>query len=50
MLQAHAEKVLSGLSKIDPAYKLHAEVLQYAKENIERQARTKRAMDDDDDA
>jgi len=47
-LRTHAEQVLSGLSKLDPAYRLYADLLQYAKENIDRQARHKQAMDEED--
>lgn len=48
-IHAHAAKVLSGLSKMDPAYRLYSGLLQDTKENIERQARTKRAMEDEDE-
>lgn len=48
VLQAHAEKILSGLSKMDPTYRLYSGLLQHAKENIERQAHQKRAMDEGD--
>lgn len=48
VLQAHTEKILSGLSKMDPTYRLYAGLLQHAKENIERQAREKRAMEEED--
>lgn len=47
-LHAHAEKVLSGLSKMDPAHRLYSGLLQHAKENIERQAREKRAIEEED--
>ncbi|TBW10548.1 helix-turn-helix domain-containing protein [Azotobacter chroococcum] len=47
-LHAHAEKVLCGLSKMDPAHRLYSGLLQHAKENIERQAREKRAIEEED--
>jgi transcriptional regulator with XRE-family HTH domain len=47
-LRKHAESVLSGLSKMDPAYQLYSGLHQHASENIERQAREKRAMEDED--
>jgi transcriptional regulator with XRE-family HTH domain len=47
-LQVHAEKILSELSKMDPAHRLYSELLQHAKENIERQARQKQAMEEED--
>lgn len=49
VLQAHAEKILGGLSKMDPAYRLYSGLLQHAKENIERQACEKRAMELEDE-
>ena len=43
-MQAHAQKVLTGLSKLDPAYSLYFGLLRHAEENISRQAREKKAM------
>jgi transcriptional regulator with XRE-family HTH domain len=43
-LKAHSEEVLKGLSKLDPAYSLYFGLLRHASENIERQAREKKAM------
>nr|WP_315205630.1 helix-turn-helix domain-containing protein [uncultured Albidiferax sp.] len=43
-LQAHAQEVLTGLSKLDPAYSLYFGLLRHAEENISRQAREKKAM------
>ena len=43
-LKAHAEIVLKGLSKLDPAYGLYSSLLKHANESIEHQAREKRAM------
>ena len=43
-LKAHSEEVLKGLSKLDPTYSLYSGLLRHANENIERQAREKTAM------
>lgn len=48
VLQAHTEKVLSGLSKMDPTYRLYARLLRQTRERIERQAREKRTMEEED--
>jgi hypothetical protein len=47
-LRTHAEQVLSGLGKLDPAYRLYVDLLQHAKENIDRQTRRKQAMEEED--
>lgn len=38
-LKTHSEKVLKGLSKLDPTYPLYSGLLRYANENIDRHAR-----------
>ena len=43
-LQAHSEDVLKGLSKLDPTYALYSGLRRHANENIDRQAREKKAM------
>ena len=43
-LKAHSEEVLKGLSKLDPTYSLYSGLLRHANENIDRQAREKKAM------
>lgn len=43
-LKAHAEAVLKGLGKLDPAYGLYSSLLKHANDNIEHQAREKKAM------
>jgi transcriptional regulator with XRE-family HTH domain len=43
-LKAHSEEVLKGLSKLDPTYSLYSSLLRYANENIDHQAREKKAM------
>lgn len=48
-LKAHAEVVLKGLSKLDPAYGLYSSLLKYANDNIEHQAREKKAMLEDEE-
>jgi len=48
-LLTHTEMILGGLSKMDPAYRLYSGLFQHAKENIERQAREKRAMELEDE-
>jgi hypothetical protein len=48
-LHEHAEKVLRGMSKMDPAYRLYSWLLQHATENIQRQAHEKRAMELEDE-
>lgn len=47
-LHAHAEQILRGLGKMDPAYRLYLDLLQYAEKNIDRQAHQKRAMEEED--
>jgi hypothetical protein len=48
-LKAHSEEVLKGLSKLDPAYSLYSGLLRHANENIDRQAREKKAMLEDEE-
>lgn len=48
-LKAHSEEVLKGLSKLDPTYSLYAGLLRHANENIDRQAREKNAMLEEED-
>lgn len=48
-LKAHSEAVLKGLSKLDPAYGLYASLLKNANDNIEHQAREKKAMLEDEE-
>lgn len=48
-LKAHAEAVLKGLSKLDPTYSLYFSLLRHANENIDRQAREKKAMLEEED-
>jgi hypothetical protein len=48
-LKAHSEEVLKGLSKLDPMYSLYARLLRHANENIDRQAREKKAMIEEED-
>jgi hypothetical protein len=48
-LKAHSEEVLKGLSKLDPAYSLYSSLLRYANENIDHQAREKKAMLEDEE-
>lgn len=48
-LKAHAEVVLKGLSRLDPAYGLYSRLLKHANENIEHQAREKKAMLEEDE-
>ncbi|HEJ6518412.1 hypothetical protein [Pseudomonas aeruginosa] len=49
LLQEYAEKTLKGMSRMDPAYRLYGWLLQYAKDNIERQADEKRSMELEDE-
>lgn len=48
-MQEYAEKTLKGMSRMDPAYRLYGWLLQYAKDNIERQADEKRSMELEDE-
>jgi len=48
-LKTHSEEVLKGLSKLDPTYSLYSGLLRHANENIDRQAREKKAMLEDED-
>jgi transcriptional regulator with XRE-family HTH domain len=48
-LREHAEKTLKGMSRMDPAYRLYVGLLQHAKDNIDRQADEKRAMELEDE-
>lgn len=48
-LKAHVELVLKGLSKLDPAYGLYSSLLRHANENIEHQAKEKKAMLEEED-
>jgi hypothetical protein len=45
----HAEKTLKGMSRMDPAYRLYGGLLQHAKDNIDRQADERRAMELEDE-
>lgn len=49
VLQEHAEKALNGMSRMDPSHRLYGWLLQHAKDNIERQAHEKRAMELEDE-
>lgn len=48
-LHEHAEKTLRGMGRTDPAYSLYTWLLKHAKDNIERQADEKIAMELDDE-
>jgi transcriptional regulator with XRE-family HTH domain len=48
-IEEHANEVLSTLSKIDPSYRLYADLLASANEGIARQRRQKEALDAEDD-
>lgn len=46
-LREHCEEVLKTLHKLDPAHALYTSLLRYAQENIDRQAREKRTMQEE---
>ncbi|QNP60070.1 hypothetical protein [Paenacidovorax monticola] len=48
-LKAHCEEILKGLSKLDPAHALHLSLLRHAEDGIDRQAKEKEAMLEEED-
>lgn len=48
-LKEHCESVLKGVSKLDPSHSLYSSLLDFAQENIDRQAKEKLAMQEDSD-
>lgn len=48
-LEQHCTKVLQEIGRLDPAYSLYSGLLRDAQDNIERQRRTKRAMQEVDE-
>lgn len=46
-IREHAEKILCGLSRLDPAHKFYSGLLQTARDNIEWQARDRFDLDED---
>lgn len=48
-MKAHCEEILKGLSKLDPAYALYLSLLRHAEDGINRQAREKEAMLEEED-
>lgn len=49
-LKAHAERELAQLGRTDPAYDLYCGLRKHAEQDIERQEREGRIMDEEDEA
>jgi hypothetical protein len=49
-LKTHAERELARLGRADPAYDLYRGLLEHAEQDIERQEREGRLLDEEDEA